>query len=265
LDFGFQWHDSLIPIAQNYTAIQRAVVECAYAGCETIWITVGDGQEPLIRDILGDYVEDPVWYYRKHARFPSEHRKQIPIFYVPVHPKDIGRRDCMAWGILNSAASAYYTSKKISGWLTPTRYYVAFPYGLYDPALLRTHRAAISSRSEHFYLSYNDKTIADGELLGFTFGSRGFVRIRRQFRELEKSLRCEGNRNPGKNLPLADVFNVIDPDFVESPSKIEVPSYNNISDWAGYTTYMRQQNLVERPKIKILKNGKKSFALPPII
>ena len=56
LDFDFPWHDCLQPIAQNYLAVERAVVECAYAGCETIWITIGDGQEPLIRDLLGDFV-----------------------------------------------------------------------------------------------------------------------------------------------------------------------------------------------------------------
>ena len=37
-DFGFQWDNVLMPIAENYTAIERSVMECAYAGCETIWI-----------------------------------------------------------------------------------------------------------------------------------------------------------------------------------------------------------------------------------
>ena len=38
LDFNFPWHDCCMPIAPNYLAVERAVVECAYAGCETIWI-----------------------------------------------------------------------------------------------------------------------------------------------------------------------------------------------------------------------------------
>ena len=30
-DFGFQWDNALMPIAENYTAIERCVMECAYA------------------------------------------------------------------------------------------------------------------------------------------------------------------------------------------------------------------------------------------
>ena len=38
LDFDFPWHDCLQPINKNYLAAERAVLECAYAGCETIWM-----------------------------------------------------------------------------------------------------------------------------------------------------------------------------------------------------------------------------------
>ena len=31
LDFNFPWHDSLQPIGSNYLAVERAVLECAYA------------------------------------------------------------------------------------------------------------------------------------------------------------------------------------------------------------------------------------------
>ena len=48
LDFNMPWHDCLMPIAQNYLAVERAVVECAYAGCETIWVVCHDDMQPLI-------------------------------------------------------------------------------------------------------------------------------------------------------------------------------------------------------------------------
>jgi len=32
-DFNFQWHDSLMPVGRNYTALENAVQECAMAGC----------------------------------------------------------------------------------------------------------------------------------------------------------------------------------------------------------------------------------------
>ena len=42
MDFNLDWHDSLMPIAPNYYAVERAVLECAYAGCKTIWIVAND-------------------------------------------------------------------------------------------------------------------------------------------------------------------------------------------------------------------------------
>tara|TARA_B100000131_G_scaffold108145_1_gene104986 strand:+ start:8511 stop:9269 length:759 start_codon:yes stop_codon:yes gene_type:complete len=252
-----------MPINKSYTAIQRAVVECAYAGCETIWITVGPEQVPLLREILGDYVEDPVWYYRKKSRFPKENKKQIPIFYVPIHPKDMGRRDCQAWGILNSAMAAYYTAKKISNWLVPNKYYVAPVYGVYEPSILQEHRQLISSHGGAFYLTHEGKSVAKGKRLGFTFDTDSFVRVRKQFRDLEKSRKRDAPR-PARFFQMEEVFNVIDPEYVESPTMAEVPKYSDISFWNGYIDYMAHP-YVEMPQIKILKNGKKTFALPPIV
>ena len=83
----------LLPLSENYTALENAVTQCAYAGCETIWIVCNDDVAPAIKHVLGDYVEDPVWRNRGMDRFPSESRRQIPIFYVPIHPKDRDRRD----------------------------------------------------------------------------------------------------------------------------------------------------------------------------
>ena len=60
MDFNLDWHDSLMPIAPNYYAVERAVLECAYAGCKTIWIVANDDTTPLIRHRLGDYIQDPV-------------------------------------------------------------------------------------------------------------------------------------------------------------------------------------------------------------
>jgi len=263
LDFGFQWHDSLIPINKSYTAIERAVVECAYAGCETIWITVGDGQEPLIRNLLGDYVEDPVWYFRKKSQYPKENKKQIPIFYVPLHPKDMGRRDCLSWGVLNSAMAAYYTSKKISNWLIPNRYYVAPVYGIYEPSILQEHRLVISSHAHAFYLAHENKTVADGKHLGFTFDTKSFVWVRKQFRELERNKKKEIPR-PARFFQLADIFKVVSPDLIEGSVLVNVEQYSDISFWNGYADYMSIP-FVERPKFKMLKSGKKTFALSSIV
>ena len=100
LDFNLPWHDCLQPIAQNFLAVERAVLECATAGCETIWIVCDSQMQPLIKYRLGEMVEDPVWVGRKFDKFPSSSKKAIPIYYVEVHPKDQGKKESLVWSII---------------------------------------------------------------------------------------------------------------------------------------------------------------------
>ena len=86
LEFGFPWHDSLMPIASNYMAIEHAVQECAMAGCETIWVVCHNDTQPLIRHRLGEWILDPA--ARTTGLFAGDQERRIPIFYVPIHPKD---------------------------------------------------------------------------------------------------------------------------------------------------------------------------------
>ena len=55
-DFDLPWHPSLMPIAPNYLAVERAVAECAYAGCNTIWVVCNDDVTPLVRHQVGEKV-----------------------------------------------------------------------------------------------------------------------------------------------------------------------------------------------------------------
>ena len=131
--FGFEWDNALMPIAENYTALERSIIECAYAGCETIWIVCNNDIQPLIRHRIGEVVQDPIWYGRILAAHPEDYRRPIPIYYVPIHPKDRDRIDCHAWSILFGALTAYWISKQMSKWVTPDKYYVSFPYGIFAP------------------------------------------------------------------------------------------------------------------------------------
>ena len=95
LDFNMPWHDSLMPISQNYLAVERAVIECAYAGCETIWLICHTDMQPLIRHRLGDYVQDPVWINRRYELQRDKFHKPVPIHYVPIHPRDREKRELL--------------------------------------------------------------------------------------------------------------------------------------------------------------------------
>ena len=248
-----------MPVAPDYLAVERAVSECAWAGCETIWIVCNEDMTPLIRHRLGEWVQDPVWIGRRLDPYPSQSRKQIPIFYVPVHAKDVGKRDCLSWSVIWGATTAFRISVRLSKWVVPKRYYVAFPHGVYDPEILRPHRKDISSERS-FMLSHEGKTVKDNEYLGFTFDKDDFVKCRRKIREgtgQYNSEVLEGGIFPREKLPKEERYSarhflldkIFEPVIIDIENKVEVPWYHNIDSWDGYCNYLgsEERKLVQRP------------------
>jgi hypothetical protein len=257
LDFQMPWHDCLMPISKNYLAVERSVVECAMAGCNTIWIVCNDDMQPLIRHRLGDYVQDPVWLYRSFEYDPSEHQKPISIYYVPIHPKDRKKRDCLSWSVLHGATTARKITSALSSWLQPEKFYVSFPYGVYDPSEMRQSRKQISSKSA-FFISYNDKTVTDGEYLGFTFNNNDLNDLLAQVREKSTGLYADPARTQKLSMEerfsyrfftIEDVFCSLDPGKSKT---YEVSSYYKIDNWQSYCDYMASDSKPERPPKSIL-------------
>jgi len=263
LDFDFPWHDSCMPISQNYLAVERATVECAYAGCETIWIVCNDDMQPLIRHRLGDYINDPVWNFRNKDFRPSESKKQIPIFYVPIHPKDRDKRDCLSWSVLYGSISAYSISKQLSSWVIPDKYYVAFPYGVYPVEFLREHREIISS-GHSVALTHKGDSVRKNKYLGFTFSNDDLILLRRVLREKATGLYApaQGGDYPRQKLPLNERYSarffsleeVFEPLNFESSCLIDVEWYHGIDNWDRYCQFLASEESkeIKRPSKNIL-------------
>ena len=260
-DFNFLWHDCCMPIAPDYLAIERSVLECAYAGCETIWIVCNDDMQPLIRYRLGDYVNDPVWVYRPYDYRSSESKKQIPIFYVPIHPKDRDKRDCLSWSVLYGASSAYSVSARISKWSTPGKYYVSFPYAVYPVEFLREHRTQISNNS-NFCLTYEGKSVKNNNYMGFSFGPEDFKKLRKCLRDKGTGAYTSNLENgmPREKLPIADrysarFFDLSDVFGIYEPqASVELPWYHAIDNWENYCSFMSstERNEIKTPSKDIL-------------
>ena len=135
---------------------------------------------------------------------------------------------------------------------------------MYEPSIVREHRKYISSVDKCFYVRYDGKTITNNLYLGFTFDTKTFVTVRRQFRELEKVRKREEPR-PARFFKMQEIFNVIDPEFVNCEDVVfcDVADFHDISFWNGYVNCV-SSGKIKKPGIKILKEGKKKFALPPI-
>ena len=238
LDFNFPWHDCLQPIALDYLAVERSVVECAYAGCETIWVVCNDDMQRLIKKRMGDFIEDP-YFLAKHkfVKYPSEHRRQIPIFYTPIHPKDRDRRDSYGWSALHGALTAFIVSSKISKWLKPNRYYVSFPYGVYDPSVVATERKRISSKKP-FFLSCHGKTIRDGEYLGFTMNASEYNKylwnVKNKCTGGSKSVTRE-KRWSSRHFSLDEIFDCA---IIDESCERKIEWYYSIDSWDKYVGFI---------------------------
>jgi hypothetical protein len=247
----------LLPINRGFTAIQKSVFECAMAGCNTIWIVANDDLAPIVRKIVGEWIYDPV-YHSRISRFSSEERREIPIYYVPIHPKDRDRRDSYGWSVLYGALSAFKVSYKISKWITPHKYYVSFPLSVYDVYQIREFRKDISHRENNFFLTYKGETVKDNVPLSFTLFGEDFKECRRAINK--KTTReylppLPGQQYPSQRIPLQDrwsaryfhfdaVFEKVDE---SNAKKIDLGWYYDISNWSGYRDYLGSNFSIETP------------------
>ena len=238
----FPFPDVMLPIANDYTLLDAAIVECAYAGCDTIWIICNDDTAPLLRHRIGDYIEDPSYYYF-NTSINKYDRKCIPIFWVPQHPKDRDKRDCLSWSVIYGALSSFMISSKISKWIIPDKYYVSFPYGLINPRDLMQSRKFISSK-DNFYVMHNNQTVQDNLYSSFTFGKNEFIKYRRNVRK--GTGRWKGSYGNMQELPLEDRWSArffepkdvfTDLDICDSNILI-TDNYHNIASWEEYHKYM---------------------------
>ena len=257
------WHDCLMPIADNFTLLEAAILECAWAGCDTIWVVCHTNTTPMVRHIVGDFIFDPVWASRTRGQFPSENQKRIPIFWIPIHPKDRDRRDCLSWSVIHGALQSLKISTQISKWVIPDKYYVSFPYGIIDPEEIRPYRKDISS-AKNFYVSHDGQTVQDNIHTSFTFGKDEFIKYRQQVRKGTGMYTSKLNEDgiPYERLPLEerwsarffelkDIFVDLD---IDQATVHQTNNFYNISTWREYKNYLSSEtsNKLRRPGKEIM-------------
>jgi len=252
LDYGFDFPDCMMPISENYTLVEHAVYECAMAGCETIWLICNDDVAPMIRYRIGDYVQDPVYVSRK-SRFNSLEKIRIPIFYVPISAKDRDKRDCLSWSVIHGALTSLKVSSQLSKWLSPSKYYVSFPYGVFPVAELREHRKLISS-DKNFYVTYQSNSPENDYYTSFTFGKEEFIKYRANIRKKGTGMytmdQVDHRGIPRGRLPveqrfsarffsLSDVFTDLD---ISESNSFEPSEFHNVSSWEEYCEFISSHN-----------------------
>ena len=262
-DFGQPWPDCMMPIGASYSLVEASIVECAYAGCKSIWIVVNDDIGPLIRKTVGDWCEDPVWAMRSFDPVPGESRRRIPIYYVSVNPKDRHKRDCIAWSVIHGALTAFKIMSGISDHMVPSKYYVSFPHSFFPAWQLRDHRKLISS-STNIYITSHGQSIKDGRLASFTFDKDDWIEFRKIIRS-GTGIRVPGssihdnellepeNRWSDRFFPVEKVFDPLD---LSNSHEIAVEDYFDIRNWQEYVDFIaasRSISIVKPTKSILIK------------
>ena len=253
-DFNMPWHESLMPIGPNYLAVERSVLECAYAGCNTIWIVCNDDVTPLIRYQVGEMIQDPVYNYRHFEYSKKEFKRPIRIYYVPIKIRDINKRDNLAWSAIHGAKIANKILRKISLHLAPDKFWISWPYGYYKPSMTRDLRKKIAS--SNLALSYKDKTVKDGYYLGLALT----IEQINQFIKESKTRSTGYWRDPEtrtepypleerfsyKNFDLSEVFQTLD---LKDYNKIEAEEYYSLDSWENYCSFLSNNKDLSRSKL----------------
>jgi hypothetical protein len=264
--FNMPWHDCLMPLSDSYLAIEKAVFDCALAGCDTIWIVGHMNMQPLIRKRLGEMIYDPLKLYSgkemKFKRHDAESTKvEIQIYYVPIHPKDRDRRDSLGYSILYGAETAIKTCQDISVWAAPSMFFCSFPYGIVSEESMYEFRKHANKKINTLML-HNGKTIKDGLMLPFTFTKQDLKRCKNHLKDYAISIWDLNNRemetSPALHFSLQDVFSAID---TSNTNFIESTWFHEIHTWESYKNFLNSE---ENAKIKkrqdlFLVNSKRTF------
>jgi len=264
-EFGMEWDASLVPVGPNYTAIEAAVYECLHAGCSSIWIVANDDIAPLIRYRLGEWATDIDSIIRgTFVRFGAKKHQEVPIYYVPIHPRHRDKVDCYAWSIIYGINVAYWVMLRLGRWSTPDQYYVSFPLGMLDPKEVLTHRSRVRKKAPA-YFSRNGKTVKDGELLSFVLESEEWRRAKSMITTNAAVWKAPPpGEMPSEKLPieeqkkslrftLADVFGGGPPG-----TEIELKSFYDLTTWSGYGKFIssEQGKKTKRPNTNTMYRGR---------
>jgi hypothetical protein len=241
--FNMPWHDTLMPIADNYTAIERAVFECAVAGCDTIWIVGHLGTQPLIKKVVGEMIYDPATIYSRpemvNTRHDIKRRKEIQIYYIPIHPKNRDRHDSLGHSILYGADTAYKVCSEISRWTTPKKFYCAFPFGVVPESVIYENRDIISSNTNIIFC-HDGLSVKDNKHISFTFKTSEFKRCKDNLKEYALHVWHNSDRSMNTvrtlNMKLNEIFYPLDlSEYVIR----DLPWFHEINSWDNYKNFLK--------------------------
>lgn len=262
LDYNLPYHPCLLPIEEDFLLLHRSIMECAWAGCDTIWIVMDPDITPVFKKVVGDYVYDPLTYYRPMDKDTTAARTAIPIYFTTVDVRNRGKRDSYGWSIIEGAYMAYRVSNQLSKWIIPDMYYVSFPWSIYPPEIVREYRGKISSKTR-FMITSKNEGVKQNKYLGFTFNQQDFIDCRADIRKKGTGSFVPGGKTneagiPREMLPASERWSAKYFDLAENFEKLQEENtiyhdldyYYDVTSWEGYREYVRSDLDIGKPRVK---------------
>lgn len=228
LSLAMPWHDSLTPVAPSYLAIERAVVECCLAGCDTIWIMCNDDVRPILKKRIGEVVKDPLYTYNNPTLADM---KLIPVYYIKMDKRADEKQNCLSRSIIYGAESVSTVAGALSKWAKPERFYCSFVNSICLDDDIKNNRKTIKG-PDNIYFTNNGRSIAKGDLINFTFNKKHLEIYRSRFLEIINDVTKISHTN------LITVGQIFFPVDNEPHSELELSYQSDISSWDGYRQYM---------------------------
>ena len=263
-EFGMEWDASLVPVGPNYTAIEATVYECLHAGCTSIWIVANDDVAPLLRHRLGEVATDIDSIQRgTFVKFGQTKHIEVPIYYVPIHPKHRDKVDNYAWSVIYGANVAYWIHTKFSRWVRPDQYYISFPMGMMDPKEVLEHRSLLRKNAP-FYFSHDGKTVKDGLPLSFVLDPEEWRRAKHTITTNSSVWKTPDKGMPSEKLPpeeqLVSRDYGLEDVFADGPegTKQEMKSFYDLTTWSGYGKFISSElgKRTKRPNTNTMYRGR---------
>lgn len=263
-EFGMEWNASLMPVGANYTALEASVYECLHAGCTSIWIVANDDVAPLLRYRLGEVATDINSIQRgTFAKFGQTQHIEVPIYYVPIHPRHRDKVDNYAWSVLWGCNVAYWVKKIFSRWTQPDRYYISFPMGMLDPKEVLESRSVLR-KSGPFYFSYNGETVKDGIPVSFVLTPEEWRRAKHVITNNSAVWKAPDEGIPTEKLPpdqrRLSLSYGLDEVFGDGPegTQQEIKSFYNLTTWDGYVKLVSSElgKRIKRPNTNTMYRGR---------
>lgn len=248
-NYGAPWHESLTLLAPKYTAIHRAVAECARIGCDSIWIVSPFTLQPLVREVVGEFVRERkrISYSLDGSLASHKRATDVPIYYLGMPKEAAYVGEGQGYAILFGARKIDYIVHTTSEYLSPDKFWIAFPHGVYEHRFLDRLQKVVRRTDCNLFLSYDSDTIRDGKPMGFSLkttdisGLVAYYRKDHFYRNLH-SFEYQSRyrlfmRERQKRVTLEDVFKylTIEPD---RDIVLELPWYSQIEKFEGYRQYM---------------------------